>query len=105
MQGRNIRIPPLAQAKGTGELDYRNNFEYHVMFDLVREARAIISKTASTLVDSLAAATPIVMLEPFGEHEQKNADLWEYLGFGIPYSKWKEADFSGQSLKQCIVTC
>ena len=99
-KGETYEFPPLAQAKGTGELDYRNNFEYHVMFDLVREARAIISKTGGgTLVDSLAAATPIVMLEPFGEHEQKNADLWEYLGFGIPYSKWKEADFSGAILE------
>lgn len=98
--GEIYEFPPLAQVKGTGKLDYKNNFEYHVMFDLVREAKAIISKTGGgTLVDSLAAATPIVMLEPFGEHEQKNADLWEYLGFGIPYSKWKEAGFPGAILE------
>jgi len=94
-KGNICEFPPLAQVEGTGKLDYRNNFEYHVMFDLVREARAIISKTGGgTLVDSLASATPIVMLEPFGDHEHKNAQLWEYLGFGIPFEKWKEAGFS-----------
>ncbi|HEX2947345.1 MAG TPA: UDP-glucuronosyltransferase [Clostridia bacterium] len=93
-------FPPLAEVKDTGELEYRNNFEYHVMFDLIREAKAIISKTGGgSLVDSLASATPIIMLEPFGEHEQKNAELWEYLGFGIPYGKWKESGFSGAILE------
>jgi len=92
---KEYEFPPLAQVLGSETLDYRNKSEYHVMFDLVREAKAIISKTGGgTLVDSLAAATPVVMLEPFGEHEQKNAVLWEYLGFGIPYAKWKEAGFS-----------
>lgn len=97
---KTYEFPPLAQVKDTGDLDYMNHFEYHVMFDLVREARAIISKTGGgTLVDSLASATPIVMLEPFGEHEQKNAELWEYLGFGITYEKWKEMGFSGAILE------
>lgn len=98
--GEAYEFPPLAQVGRNGELNYRNNFEYHVMFDLVREARAIISKTGGgTLVDSLASATPIVMLEPFGDHEQKNAELWEYLGFGIPFEKWREAGFSGEMLE------
>jgi hypothetical protein len=93
-------FPPLAEVNDTGNLDYRNNFKYHVMFDLIREARAIISKTGGgTLVDSLASATPIVMLEPFGEHEQKNAELWEQHGFGIPYEKWKGSGFSGEILE------
>jgi hypothetical protein len=40
------------------------------------------------MTDSFASATPLIMLEPFGEHEKDNADLWEELGFGIRYERW-----------------
>jgi UDP-N-acetylglucosamine:LPS N-acetylglucosamine transferase len=47
-----------------------------------------------TLIDSLWSATPIVALEPFGEHEQINALLWERLGFGMGYDAWRSSGFS-----------
>ena len=52
-----------------------------------------------TLVDSLASATPLVYLEPFGRHEEKNAELWMHLGFGISYSDWKAVDYSMETLE------
>lgn len=61
---------------------------------LVREAVAVVSKPGGgTLIDSLAAATPIVLLAPCGEAEARNGDLWEELGFGIRFERWRRTDF------------
>jgi hypothetical protein len=61
---------------------------------LVREARAIVSKPGGgTLIDSLAAATPVVLLEPYGEAEARSGALWEELGFGIRFERWRETGF------------
>jgi hypothetical protein len=96
---RNIygchEFPPFGEIKVSENPVFANKKEYHDLFDLTGAAKAIIGKPgAGTLMDSLAAATPIIMLEPFGDHEQKNAALWEQLGFGIPYGKWEDSDFS-----------
>lgn len=61
---------------------------------LVREARAIVSKPGGgTLIDSLAAATPVVLLEPYGEAEAQSGALWEQLGFGIRLERWRATGF------------
>jgi hypothetical protein len=66
---------------------------------LVREARAIVSKPGGgTLIDSLAAATPVVLLEPYGEAEARSGALWEELGFGIRFERWREAGFDPELL-------
>ncbi|EFM12352.1 conserved hypothetical protein [Paenibacillus curdlanolyticus YK9] len=73
---------------------------HHHLFDNMKQAKGIISKPGgSTLIDSLASATPIIFLDAFGPHEQKNADLWIKLGFGISYETWKQADFSLELLQ------
>ncbi|QJC51170.1 hypothetical protein HGI30_06055 [Paenibacillus albicereus] len=55
----------------------------------IREAAAIVSKPGgATLLDSLSAATPLLLLAPYGEHEQANARLWERLGFGMAFERW-----------------
>jgi hypothetical protein len=55
---------------------------------------AVVSKPGGgTLLDSLAAATPIVLLAPWGEPEAKNGALWEELGFGIDYHRWRRTGF------------
>ncbi len=92
-------FPPLGEIKVSEEPVFRNKKEYHDLFDLAREAKAIIGKPgAGTLMDSLSAATPIIMLEPFGDHEKMNASLWEQLGYGISYDKWENLNFSAEIL-------
>jgi UDP-N-acetylglucosamine:LPS N-acetylglucosamine transferase len=66
----------------------------------VREAMAVVSKPGGgTLLDSLAAATPIVLLTPWGEPEAKNGALWEELGFGIDFQRWRETGFDHRVLE------
>jgi hypothetical protein len=67
----------------------------HALFDVIRESKAIVSKPGGgTLIDSLASATPVVLLEPLGEAEARNGALWEELGFGIAFSRWCESGCS-----------
>jgi hypothetical protein len=96
---RNIygqyEFPPLAEIKENEEPRYVSNNQYHQLFNVTREAMAIIGKPgAGTMMDSLGAATPLVMLEPFGDHERINTEIWEAAGFGIRYERWKESGFS-----------
>lgn len=94
-------FPPFAEIKPGGKLQYTNHEEYHEIFDLIRQSRGIVSKPGgATLHDSIAAATPLILLEPFGEHERKNAQLWEDLGYGISYDKWKKMNFSMKLLEE-----
>ena len=80
---------------------FKNRAGYHELFDLIRHSKAIISKPGGgTLIDSLASATPIILLEPYGYAEQSNADIWEYLGYGIAYDKWKEQNYDRDVLEQ-----
>jgi UDP-N-acetylglucosamine:LPS N-acetylglucosamine transferase len=65
----------------------------------VREAIAVVSKPGGgTLLDSLAAATPVVLLAPWGGPEAKNGALWEELGFGIDFQRWRRTGFD-----QCVL--
>ncbi|WP_405110510.1 hypothetical protein MHH28_00880 [Paenibacillus sp. FSL K6-1217] len=63
----------------------------HSFYQLICNSKAIISKPGGgTLLDSLESCTPVIFLEPLGEHETNNAQLWEQLGFGIGYEKWRK---------------
>ncbi len=53
-----------------------------------------------TLLDSLWSATPAVLLEPFGAHEQRNADLWIQLGYGISFEDWQNQGFAPEVLQE-----
>ncbi|SDG51158.1 hypothetical protein SAMN05216553_108420 [Lentzea fradiae] len=82
-------FPPFGRVAADGRVDYRRREDHHDGFDLTREAIAVVSKPGGgTLMDSLSSATPVVLLKPFGEHEARNAQLWERLGFGISYPHW-----------------
>jgi hypothetical protein len=88
-----------------GEVDnqptFKNRPEYHELFDVIRHSKAIISKPGGgTLIDSLASATPIILLEPYGYAEQSNADIWEYLGYGISYDRWQDLNYDLDMLEQ-----
>lgn len=96
-----FEFPPLAQIISSEEPVFNNKEEYHDLFDITKNTRAIIGKPgAGTLMDSISSATPMIMLEPFGEHEKKNTQLWEQLGYGITYNTWKESDFSLAILRE-----
>lgn len=93
-------FPPLSEIKDGEMPRYTSNSQYHRLFEVTREAKAIIGKPgAGTMMDSLGAATPLVMLEPFGDHERKNTEIWETAGFGISYDKWKESGYSTEILE------
>ena len=51
------------------------------------------------MLDSWAAATPLIMLEPFGDYEAKNGALWQEFGFGIPFAEWEAGGFAAESLE------
>ena len=92
-------FPPFGEINNSPSFD--NRAEYHELFDLNRHSKAIISKPGGgTLIDSLASATPMILLEPYGYAEQGNADIWEYLGYGIAYDKWKELNYDREILEQ-----
>ncbi|MFC4465763.1 hypothetical protein ACFPH6_14740 [Streptomyces xiangluensis] len=83
--GRVMRDEPPRYTRGSG---------HHGSFHLTRAAVATVSKPGGgTLLDSLWAATPAVLLEPFGAHEERNTELWQELGFGITFERWKESGF------------
>jgi hypothetical protein len=92
-------FPPFGEVAGDGTVDYRRGDEHHDSFHLARTSLAMISKPGGgTLMDSLSAATPVVLLEPFGAHEARNAELWQRLGFGISLAGWAACDYSPEPL-------
>jgi hypothetical protein len=87
--------PPFGEVGGT------TRASGHALYELIRRSHAIISKPGGgTLIDSLSSATPVVLLEPYGYAEAKNGALWEELGYGISFAKWRDAGFSTQQLEQ-----
>lgn len=88
--GAGHAFPPMVDVSDGGIIRRENPADHHAMHDIIRASRAIVSKPGGcTLIDSLAAATPVVLLEPYGYAEESNARLWEHLGFGIPYAAWR----------------
>ncbi|CAM4456303.1 hypothetical protein FHS16_004284 [Paenibacillus endophyticus] len=93
-------FPPLAVVEPGEDLSYYNRNHYPPLFDVIRNAKAIVSKPGGySLFESFAAATPIVFLEPFAKHEAVNASFWIGQGFGIWFERWAEDNFSDRSLE------
>jgi hypothetical protein len=93
-------FPPFGEIKPGAVPQFRNRPESHELLHLACDARAIISKPGgATLLDSFATATPLVILEPFGDYEARNGALWQELGFGISFSDWEAAGFDPQLLE------
>jgi hypothetical protein len=93
-------FPPFGEIKPGITPHFTNRPDSHELFQLARQARAIISKPGgATLLDSWATATPLVTLEPFGDYEARNAALWHELGFGIPFAEWEAAQFAPEALE------
>jgi hypothetical protein len=89
-----LTFPPLGEVCPDGEVRYRSQPGFPAAHVNVREAMAVVSKPGGgTLLDSLAAATPVVLLAPWGKPEAKNGALWEELGFGIEFARWRKTGF------------
>jgi hypothetical protein len=85
-----------------GEVGGRFDGNGHALFELIRRSKAIVSKPGGgTLIDSLCSATPVVLLEPYGHAEEKNGALWEHLGFGISWAKWRDSGCDESLLEAC----
>jgi hypothetical protein len=94
-------FPPIGEFVDSGEIAYRRNPNYHPLYDVIRRSKGIMSKPGGcTLIDSLSSATPVVLLEPYGYAEKSNGQIWEYLGFGIPYEKWRQTGYSMSVLEK-----
>jgi UDP-N-acetylglucosamine:LPS N-acetylglucosamine transferase len=97
----DLTFPPFGAIDSSGEVAFTPQTECHGLHRLIRSAQAIVSKPgAGTLIDSFGAATPIIMLEAFGPHEERNAEVWSARGFGIPYREWVNAGCRSSSLHE-----
>jgi hypothetical protein len=85
--------PPLIQDGHGGDTN-----RFH---ELSRRAVALVSKPGgSTLLESIASATPIVFLRPCGEHEEANARAWVRNGFGLTMGDWERSGFALEPLER-----
>lgn len=92
--GGRHTFPPVSLRTAHGEVALPA-LPYHPTLELIRGAVAVVSKPGgATLLDSIEAATPVVFLPPYGEHEAKNLQLWERLGFGVTLQGWRDSGFS-----------
>ncbi len=91
----NYSFPPFGTVKDNDTIEFDINDDFSEVYTLISQSRAIISKPGgATLLDSFSSATPVILLEPFGEYENKNALLWKHLGFGISWQEWMDSGFS-----------
>jgi hypothetical protein len=96
-----FRFPPMIDPGTGAALQEPAGARYHAFHDVIRQARAIVSKPGGcTLIDSLAAATPVILLEAYGEAEQRNARIWEHLGYGMSLANWRASGYSAAVLEQ-----
>ncbi|ANF96236.1 hypothetical protein [Paenibacillus bovis] len=87
-QGKHT-FPPFAEYRPGEDAAYRIHEDYHLLCEVERRVLAIVSKPGGgTLADSFASGTPVIFLDPFGEHERHNAEQWEQYGYGITYQRW-----------------
>jgi hypothetical protein len=93
-------FPPFGEVADGAPPVYRRSEPYHQSLTLTRNALGVISKPGGgTLIDTFGSATPLILVEAFGEHEKHNARVWEGLGFGIPFATWMSSGFSTELLR------
>jgi hypothetical protein len=94
-------FPPFGAVEGDRAPVFQRSRRIPHLFEISRRDWAIVSKPGgSTLNDSLAAATPLVLLEPYGDHERVNADLWVSQGLGIRFDDWLAQGCSEEPLAE-----
>jgi hypothetical protein len=99
--GEDDGLPPFGRVAADGSVLFRRSDRHHVTYELARRARAIVGPpTGPTLLDSLTAATPAVLLDGAGPHEARNGELWRRLGFGVGYDDWWRRGCSVELLRE-----
>lgn len=100
LEGQGHVFPSVGEVADDGTLTYHRNDGFHPFHSVIRRAKAIVSKPGGcTLIDSLASATPVVLLDAYGYAEQSNGAIWEHLGFGVPYAAWERTGFDSTVLE------
>ncbi len=95
-----LQFPRFGRVLDKDRIEYFSQSS-HGIFHLIKNSRAIISKPGGgTLLDSFAAATPVIFLESFGKYEDENSRLWQELGYGITLGHFIEQGCSMQLLKE-----
>jgi len=96
-----LTFPPFGSIDSSDEPIFTPQAKCHGLHRIIRGAQAIVSKPgAGTLIDSFGSATPLIMLEPFGPHEERNARVWLACRFGVPYHVWSEAGYPTSMLEE-----
>ncbi|HTG72259.1 MAG TPA: UDP-glucuronosyltransferase [Terriglobia bacterium] len=94
-------FPPMGELAGPSFVKLGPDRDVHALHHIIRTSKAVISKPGGcTLIDSLASATPLVFLEPYGYAEESNAKIWELLGFGISYAAWRDTGYDTEVLER-----
>lgn len=97
----DLQFPPFAEVMRKTEPEFVKAQAYPEIYNIIKRNKAIISKPgAGTLLDSLSSATPLIMLEPFGDYEEKNGLLWEKFKLGIFFDKWADSGYSSEILEE-----
>jgi hypothetical protein len=87
-------FPAVGAVAADGAVSYSQNDAFHGFHRVIRSAVGIVSKPGGcTLIDSLAAATPVILLEAYSPGEQANGAVWESHGFGMPFKDWAAGGF------------
>jgi hypothetical protein len=82
-------FPPLGEVGADGAMTWRESHDFPELYRVTRSASAVISKPGGgTLIDCFAAATPLLLVEPFGDYERKGGALWKELGFALELEDW-----------------
>ncbi len=87
-------FPPVSQV-GPGIIPrYTQTTKCSGVFERISESWAVVSKPGgATLWDALTSCVAVIFLPAHGPHEDRNADLWCELGWGLRYDQWRKDGF------------
>lgn len=96
-----LQYPPCGVIDETGWHERASDHPVHGMHELIGRSIAVVSKPgAGSLIDCLSTLTPLVMLDPFGDHEAASGKIWLDLGLGVPFEEWRRSGFSRTMLDE-----
>jgi hypothetical protein len=94
-------FPPFGEIVSRKATVFESQVRCHGLYRVIRHALAVVSKAgAGTLIDSFSSATPLIVLDPFGPHEERNGRVWLNSGFGVPYRVWADAGYPISMLEE-----
>ena len=81
-------FPPFGEIFPSEPVAFAAQIGCNGLHRIIRGAMGIVSKPgAGTLIDSFGSATPLIMLEPFGPHEERNCAGVARLSVRCPVSR------------------